>query len=74
MDDLNDLLAGLNALDDLLADGLGFDAVDEIASDLEIDIGFEQGEADVAEGIADIFFGDLAQTAQVAKSVLELGA
>ena len=32
MDDLDDLLAGMNALDDSLTDGLGFCALDEIAA------------------------------------------
>ena len=30
MDDFDDLLAGLDALDDFDADGLGFDAIDEV--------------------------------------------
>ena len=50
VDDFNDLLAGLDTLDDFSADGLGFDAFDEIAGDLEIDVGFEQGHADFAQG------------------------
>jgi len=54
MDDLDHLLAWADGLEHLFADGLGTDGLDEVACDLEIDVGFEEGEADVAEGVADI--------------------
>ncbi len=74
MDDLDDLLAGLDAGDDFGAERLGFDALDEIARDLEIHVGVEQGHAHFAQGIADVALGNLAEAAQVAEGVLELGA
>ena len=72
VDDFDDLLAGMDALDDFLAEGLGFDAVDEIAGDLEIDIGFEKSHTDLAEGVRDIGLGDFTEAAQVLEGVLEL--
>ena len=74
VDDFDDLLAGLDALDDFRADGLGFDALDEIAGDLEIDIRFQQRHADFAQRIGDVGLGNLPEPAQVAEGVLELGA
>ena len=74
VDDFDDLLAGLDALDDFGADGLGLDALDEIAGDLEIHVGLQQRHADFAQGIADVGLGDFAEAAQVAEGVLELAA
>ena len=74
MDDLDDLLARLNALDDFRAEGLGFDALDEIAGDLEIHVGFQQRQPHFAQGIADVGLGNFAEAAQVAEGVLELAA
>ena len=74
VDDFDDLLAGLDALDDFRADGLGLDAFDEIAGDLEIDVGFEQRQAHFAQGVADVVLGNFAEAAQIAKGVLELAA
>ncbi len=74
VDDFDDLLAGMDALDDFLAEGLGLDAVDEIAGDLEIDVGFEQRHADFAQGIGDVGLGNFAEAAQVFEGVLELAA
>src|SRR5208282_2866216 len=74
MDDLDDLLPRLNALDDLLAEGLGLDALDEIPRNLEVHVGFEQGLPHFAQGFACDGLGDLAQATQVPESVLELAA
>ena len=74
VDDFDDLLSGLDALDDFGADGLGFDALDEVAGDLEIHVGFQQRHADFAQGIADVGLGDLAEPAQIAEGILELAA
>ena len=72
VDELDDLLAGLDALDDLLAEGFVLDAFDEIAGDLEIHIGFEQRQAHFAQRVADVGLGDFSEPAQVAECVLEL--
>ena len=74
MDDFDDLLAGLDALDDFLAERFGFDAFDKIAGDLEIDVGFQQRQPHLAQGIADIGLGDFAQTAQIFDCVLKPSA
>ena len=48
-DDFDDLLAGLDALDNLRANRFAFDTLDEIPRDLEIDVGFEQRQAHLAQ-------------------------
>ena len=74
MDDFDDLLAGLDALDDFRAEGFGFDALDEVAGDLEIHVGLQQRHADLAQGIGDVGLGNFPEAAQVAEGVLELAA
>ena len=72
--DFDDLLAGLDAGDDFRAERLGFDALDEIARDLEIHVGFEQRHADFAQGVAGVGLGNFAEAAQILEGVLELAA
>ena len=48
-DDLDDLLRRRQAAQDLLVHGAIADAVDERLDDLEIDVGFEQGETNLAK-------------------------
>ena len=74
VDNFDDLLARLDAKKDFLTDGFVFNAVDEIAGDLKIDVRFEQGETDFAEGLADVFLGDFAEPAQVLEGALKLCA
>src|SRR2546425_3754244 len=74
VDDFDDLLARLNALNDLLADRLFLDSLDEIAGDLEIDIGVQQRHPDLAQRISHVGLGNLSQSAQVPENVLELAA
>jgi hypothetical protein len=73
-DDFDDLLAGLDAGDDFRAERLGFDALDEIARDLEIHVGLQQCHPHFAQGVAGVALGNFAEAAQVAKGVLELAA
>jgi len=61
-------------LDDFRANGLGFDALDEIARDLEIHVGFQQRHADFAEGVGDVGLGNFPEPAQISEGVLELAA
>ncbi len=61
MDDFDDLLPRLNALDDLRAERLGFDILNKVPRDLEIDIGLEQGRPHFAQGVGDIAFRDFSQ-------------
>jgi len=70
MDDFDDLLPRLNAQQHFLAERLFPHLLDEVAGDLEIDVGFEQRHADFAQGIGDVALGDLAEAAQVAEGVL----
>jgi hypothetical protein len=74
VDEFDDLLARLNALDDFLTDGFAFDTFNEIAGHLEIHIGFQQRKPDFAQRVGDIGFGDLAEAAQVAERALEFAA
>src|SRR5262249_43880248 len=74
VDDFDDLLAWLNALNDLLADRLLLDALDEITGDLEMDVGIQQRHPHLAQGLCDVGLGNLAESAQVSENVLELAA
>jgi len=67
INDLDHHLAGLEALDDLLPLGLFQHALGEILDDLEIDVGFEQGRAHIAHGIADILFRYAAASGKTAE-------
>ena len=71
MDDFDDLLAGLDAGDDFRAERFGFDALDEIARDLEIHVGFEQRHAHFAQGVAGVALGNFSEAAQISKGVLK---
>ena len=57
MDDLDDLLLGPHALDELLADGPLLDARHELLDDVVIDVGLEQRRADLAQALADVRLG-----------------
>src|SRR5688572_18478762 len=72
MDDLDDLLAGMDALNDFLAEGLFLDAINELLDHLEIDIRVQQGHPDLAEAVGDVVLGDFSKTAKVTKRVLKL--
>ena len=65
MDDFDDLLAGLDAGDYFRAEGFGFDALDEIAGDLEVHVGFQQGHAHLAQHVGHVAFGDAGLSADV---------
>ena len=71
VNDFNDLLAGLDAFDDFFAKRFFFHTLDEIASDLEIHIRFQQRHANFAQRIANIIFRNLSQSAQISKCALE---
>src|SRR6185503_9954655 len=57
-DDLDDLLSRRKALQDLLAQRLGADAVQERAHDAYVDVGFEQRHPDLAERLVEDLFAD----------------
>ncbi len=70
--DLDDLFGGREGGEDLLPDGLGADLFDQILDDVEVDVGFEQRDADLAQGFGDIFFRERALAAEVFEGALEL--
>ena len=72
VDDLDDLLGGGEGGGDLGAEGAGADVLDELVDDGEVHVGFEQGEADLADGVGDVLVGDGAFAAEVLKGALEL--
>ena len=74
VDDFDDLLSWLDALNDFLPDGLYPDAFDKVAGHLEIHIGFQKRQAHFAKRLTDIVFRDLAQPAQITKRVLKFAA
>ena len=70
-DDLDDLLGGRERGEHFGADGFGADVLDELADDVEVDVGFEQGDADFAQGFGDVFFGERALAAEVLEGALQ---
>ena len=75
VDDLDDLLAGGQALEDVGADRPLPDPRDEVLDDLEVDVSLEQGEPDLAHRDIDVGLADAAAAGQVgerrAKAVTE---
>ena len=71
MHDLHDLLAGREALQHLLAEGALAHLRHELLDDLEVDVGFEQREADLAHGTRNRLLVELAAPAEVAEGVLK---
>ena len=72
VEDFDDLFAGFDGFEDLLAEGLLLDVFDEGLCDLVFDVGFEEGEADFPEGRGDVFFRDFADPAEVAEGLVEV--
>lgn len=72
MDDLDDLLAGMDALDDFLAESFRLDLLDEIPGDLEINIRIKKGRADIAQRIGDVGLRDFPKAAEIAEGILQL--
>ena len=69
--DLDDLLPRRQRLEDVLADGLLADALDEALDDLEVDVGFEEGHAHLAEGLVDILLRQPAVAAEPVEDTRE---
>ncbi len=74
VDDFYDLLGGGEGGGDLFADGAGADVFDELVDDGEVDVGLEQGEADLADGVGDVLVGDGALAAEGLEGTLEFVA
>ena len=71
VDDLDDLLTGLEPLEHVLAGGPLAHGGDELLDDLEVDVGLEQGEADLARRARDGLLVEAGLAPEVAESVLE---
>jgi hypothetical protein len=71
VEDFDDLLARFDRLEDFGAERLVLHLGDEILGDAEFDVGFEQGDADFAQRVGDVLFGDVAESAEFAERVVE---
>ena len=71
MENFHDLLAGTDAAQNGLAQGLLFDSYYKILRHLEVDICIQQGESNFAEGVCDIRLTDLALTTEIFENVLK---
>ena len=71
VDDLYELLVGREASQNVLTDRAFADPGQEVLDDLEVDVGFEERHAHVAQGFVDIRLGDLPGAADTAKDVFE---
>ena len=72
VDDLHDLLAGGQALQDVLAERTLFDGVREVTGDFEVDVRLEQREADLAHRLGDRLLVEASATADSTERGLEL--
>ncbi len=71
MDDLHHLLAGRQALEHVLAERAFAHAGDEIADDVEVDVGLEQREPDLPHRARDRFLVEPAALPQVAENTAQ---
>jgi hypothetical protein len=72
VDDLDDLLAGVELLGDLHPGRSLLDGVRELLDDLEVDVGLEQREPDLAHRAVDVVLGQRAALADALEGALEL--
>ena len=73
MNNPHDQLAGMEALDDLLADRRLLDIGDEFLDDLVIDVRLEERHTDLLEAVFHVLLGQAALTADGLKGRFELG-
>ena len=69
--DLDDLFAGRERGHHFLADSLGANLVDELLDDLEVDVGFEQREANFAQRLVNVLLGERGLPAEGLECALE---
>ena len=72
MDYLDHLLARGDALQHLAAHGPLLDPVDQFPCDTEVDVGLQEGQADLAERLVHVPFGEAAAVAQAVEDRGEL--
>jgi hypothetical protein len=68
---LHDLLRGRDRGEDVLADGLLLDAVDEGADHLEVDVRLQERDAHLAERLLDVLLGQAAAPAELVEDRLK---
>ena len=71
VDDLHDLLAGGQALQDLGTDSSFSNAADEVLDDLEVDVGLEEAEPDLAHRGVDVGLADATAPGQVGERLAQ---
>ena len=71
VDDLDDLLAGVEHLRSGGPDRLGADAGDDVAGDADVDVGLEQGGADLAQHLVDVGLGEPTLAAEAPDDAFE---
>ncbi len=69
--DFDHLLGGRKRGEHFGADGLFADVLDEVGDDLEVDVGFEQRDADFAQRLGDVFFSERALAAKGFEGALQ---
>ena len=69
--DLDDLLSRIEGVRQLLPHRPLANATDEVLGDVEVDVGFQQGEADLAQDIVDVRLGQLAAAAEATEDPVE---
>ena len=74
VDDFDDLFGGAEGGGDFFADGAVADVLDQLVDDSEVDVGLEEGETDLAEGVGDVLVGDGALAAEIFEGTLEFVA
>src|SRR5262249_42892603 len=71
VDDADDLLAGVEAPQDGLADGPLGDASDEGVDDVEVDVSVEQRTAALLQAVADVRLGESSPAAQLLEDLAQ---
>src|ERR1700680_1508352 len=70
-DNLDDLLAWRKSCENFLADSFGLDAVDQLLDDFEVDVGFKQRQANLAQRLRNVLFGELGLSAKALERSLQ---
>ena len=65
IDDLDDHLAGVQSIHDVLTDGSLLHRFGEVLDHLEVDVGLEEGHLDLLHGLADILLGQATLCAEL---------
>ena len=71
VDDLDDLLRRVERLGEVGADGLCANAGEDVADDRDVDVGLEEGRADLAEDLVDVGFRQAALAAETFEDAVE---